>query len=599
MAKAILAKYGCDMDFDAQFLPEDRDLMRPKGGKYPGVSKEVDRSLADESEGSSTAESSSSSTNQNPANNDSPLDAANILRFDAQAVLAEERAAYAASVADVNPEGHSIWINLTEDGQKKAHKKTVLRTFMDPTLDVNDGKSHDRFLRVRYFHSINGDSWDRKSSTVYSKSTAENHLLKIQGLFATLVCFNTSKVSLAVLQCTGIKIVNTGPATYLEAGPIAEISLPDTRYEITGQILSLVPFVDASDASGNMSWAWVAQFVAFESAKAKKASAADAPARMRHLNITVDGRLVLPLRPTELKQATLEDILNIPPNASNDSEKTWVFSNTQLDDMSATLLDRVNDEDVRLKIPVYGPVKEGRYPYEAVVKDDTNATSCTISHCLNSVKAPAAKDGRRPCRICQKNISGSDRQNHVGRHIFLSQRGVVEENNAAEVAKDYPCGFCGQAMADGACDISIASGKAISSCSEWYQFQIKAALKRSDAKPSTNTPLKCPLCPQVHWKYNMAQHLQDKHPTWDVVTEESQRRVLRTMITLSDEEQIKLGVPPAKSDSQTHQQGLHGTTEYSKPPFSKFLVSRNPGTSSDNRIRVLQGAMFSHSNGQL
>ncbi|KAJ7620027.1 hypothetical protein B0H17DRAFT_1340775 [Mycena rosella] len=247
LAKAILAKYGRDMDFLAHFAKDGVDLMRPKGGKYPGVSKEVDRSLEDSSATTipppNAPESSSS-----PSDNDT-LDAANILAFDGRVALETERAARAEGATDGEPP--SIWIKLDDDGRKLVHKKTVIRTMMDPTFDINDGKSQDRLLRVRYL-SIGGDSWDRITSKTYSKSSANEHLLKIQGLFATLVCFNTSKVSLAILQCTGIKIVNTSPVTYLDAAPIAEISLTDTRYEITGQILSLVPFVGPS---ADISWA--------------------------------------------------------------------------------------------------------------------------------------------------------------------------------------------------------------------------------------------------------------------------------------------------------------------------------------------------------
>ena len=66
------------------------------------------------------------------------------------------------------------------------------------------------------------------------------------------------------------------------------------------------------------------------------------PARMRHLSIKVNGRLVLPLSPAELGQATLQEILHIPITASdvsekNEVQKTWVFPNTQLDQMVQTL----------------------------------------------------------------------------------------------------------------------------------------------------------------------------------------------------------------------------------------------------------------------
>ncbi|KAJ7885277.1 hypothetical protein B0H14DRAFT_2563914 [Mycena olivaceomarginata] len=141
-------------------------------------------------------------------------------------------------------EAHSIWVKFDSNSgaQKLAHKKTVLRTFMDPTLDIDSGKTHDRLMSVRCY----SDKDDRASTKIHSHDIGNDNLLRLQGLFATLISFNVSEVSMAILQCTGIKITNTHPPTSLDAAPIAEISLPETRYEVTGQILSLVPFV-ASD----------------------------------------------------------------------------------------------------------------------------------------------------------------------------------------------------------------------------------------------------------------------------------------------------------------------------------------------------------------
>ncbi|KAJ7900790.1 hypothetical protein B0H13DRAFT_1576964, partial [Mycena leptocephala] len=98
------------------------------------------------------------------------------------------------------------------------------------------------------------------------------------------------------------------------------------------------------------------------------------------------------------------------------------------------------------------------------------------------------------CRICQKHIAGPDRQNHMGKHILLSLRGVKEVNVVEQVAQKYPCGFCGLAISDGACTIGITSGKATSSCPEPYQFQIAATAKSSVTKPCTNVPIRCTLC---------------------------------------------------------------------------------------------------------
>ncbi|KAJ6629359.1 hypothetical protein B0H10DRAFT_1939763 [Mycena sp. CBHHK59/15] len=117
--------------------------------------------------------------------------------------------------------------------------------------------------------------------------------------------------------------------------------------------------------------------------------------------------------------------------------------------------------------------------------------------------------------------------------------------------------------------------------SEWYQFQIKAALKRNNTKPSTNVPLKCLLCLQVHWKYNMGRHLQDKHPTWDVTTEEATRRVLRTMITLMDKEESQLGVSQTVQPQLAPNPNPQGaTTGHKHPP--------NLPTGTPRRHRVLR-----------
>jgi hypothetical protein len=135
---------------------------------------------------------------------DKPLDAKNILAFDGAATLAREEIAIRAVESETDGV-HSIWIQLDDEGHV-AHKKAVLRTFMDPTLDIDNAKSKDRLLRIRYF-SIGGDHWDRAATKLYANSDAD-HLLKLGGLFATLICFETSRVSLAILQCTGIKLMN-------------------------------------------------------------------------------------------------------------------------------------------------------------------------------------------------------------------------------------------------------------------------------------------------------------------------------------------------------------------------------------------------------
>ncbi|KAJ7837456.1 hypothetical protein B0H13DRAFT_1912454 [Mycena leptocephala] len=219
----------------------------------------------------------------------------------------------------MSAEPHSLWINLTDDGKKRAHKRTIIRTFMDPTFDIDDAKCHG----------------SPASDIILSEETTGIEQVPI-GFMIHL----RAMITYSDFKCTGIKIINTNPITNLDAAPIVEIPLPDTH----------------------IAWAWATQFVAFESPKARQSSSPDAPTRQPHLRIAVDGRLVLPLVASDLKQATLEEILNIPPSGNTDSE---VFSNADLESMSSTLLQRVQKEEVHSRIPIYGLVKDGRYPYEA------------------------------------------------------------------------------------------------------------------------------------------------------------------------------------------------------------------------------------------
>ncbi|KAJ7046401.1 hypothetical protein C8F04DRAFT_1227534 [Mycena alexandri] len=537
LALEFLAQFGYDVDFKKLFRKKGFDLQRPHGGKYPGVSKDVaDRSSLDDREDVPSVVSDVAKNLSTPSVTD-------ILGFDGAATLAAEKARADSEPAAFEP--HSVWINLDDAGNgKKVHKKSVLRTAMDQTFDIDRGKSNDRLLRVRCF-SIGGDNWDRRSAPKIHDKAADQHMLKLEGLFATLVAVNTTQVALAILHCTVIKTHTTSPPTYLDAAPTAEIGLPDTKYEITGQILSLVPF---SDPAGQLCWAWTTKFIGFESAKAKR-STLNSVALQRHLSICVNGRLVLPLSSPDLMptQGLLEDVTEDIPDLPESVETTWVFSNSKLETIKASLLARASNEDIRLQIPVYGPVKEGgSFPYETWTEPKDTEPSCReqthILYSFPTVIAPSPKDGRRKCLVCGKDVTGPDRQNHMGRHIFLSQRGIQEDGIVTPVSPDYPCGFCGKATSNGGCSIAIRSGKAVSSCREVYEFQIAAASKSTVAKPCTNVPMRCTLCTDTNWKYNMTAHLADTHPGWELTTTTETREGLTAKIKLAQGEDCRLEV---------------------------------------------------------
>jgi hypothetical protein len=357
-AKAFLESFGISIDFKTRFSQKGFDLMRPSGGKYPGLSNKADHSLADIDAGDPV----------DPAEEldlDS-IDPAAILGLDPAAILAAEQEEM--QVRSGTP--HSPWIKLDDEGRKLAHKKTIIRMFMDPTMDIDSRRSHDRLLRVRYY-SIGGDHWDRTKLTVLSLNIGDNHLLQIGSVFATFVCVGMSKVALAVLLCTGIKSTAKNPPTYLDSAPIAELALSGSKYEITGQILSLKPYLDNSN---NLYWAWTLDFAAFHSGKSKKANLSNPVARMRHLTVTVSGQLVVSLPRdglTSTSRSSLPDSIAAALVGGIDS--TWIFGEPQLADAESKLKARVKDDEVRLKIPVFGYVKSGDFPYEY------HARKCSIN----------------------------------------------------------------------------------------------------------------------------------------------------------------------------------------------------------------------------
>jgi hypothetical protein len=351
-AKAVLERFGISVDFKARFKEQGFDLMRPTGGKYPGLSTKTDHSLTDISDSSDTLVDPGEDFDLDS------VDPAVILGLDSQAVFSAEQEEI--TTQNPSPQPHSPWIKLDEEGRKLAHKKTVIRTFMDPTMDISDGAPKEHLARVRYYSGGGDDRITRPAAHLHDNA-ADKHLLKIEGIFATFVCSNR-QVALAILQCTGIKCTAKNPPTYIDSVPIAELAVPGTKYEITGQILSLKPYLDNSDS---LYWAWTMDFVAFDSGKAKRPNLLNPVARMRHLTIAVDGQLVVPLSRDALISASrnsLPDGIKLALNGNIDS--TWIFAEKQLSDAESTLTTRVKDDRLRLKIPVFGYIKSGTFPYE-------------------------------------------------------------------------------------------------------------------------------------------------------------------------------------------------------------------------------------------
>ena len=338
-AEAILKKAGHNISFEDHFHDWHKrgvDLMRPAGGKYPGISSEVDRSLGDSEIGAGQEEIEEDYSFRS---------------FDGKAALENE------IINSNTPNSHSIWMEL--EGGKPGHKKTILRLFTDSSLDVDYHNSHDRLLRVRYF-SIGGNSWDRsRLQNLYKPSNGE--LFNLGDRYAAIIC-TEKKVSLAILQCTGLK----SASQYVDYAPTTEISLPDSRYDISGQIFSLYPMFQDAPNGRTLRWVWDSRFVALDSVKAARTTQTTT-ARVRHLVFTFNGQLVLPLKSSQMTSTPASDLpADIFEGAK--SGNTWVITETELQGIQETLLERLGiEENIRSKIPLFGAVREGAFPYSAAI----------------------------------------------------------------------------------------------------------------------------------------------------------------------------------------------------------------------------------------
>ncbi|KAL1713428.1 hypothetical protein EV715DRAFT_167478, partial [Schizophyllum commune] len=473
-ATAFLHRRGSAINFAATFSQPGFDLMRPMGGAYPGVSKGRDRSAIQEEEVSADAECSAMEVVDNTS--DEPDHPASAERSPSQ--LASIRAEVLRNLeATQIPPVRSMWIEI-EPGRWQ-HKKTILRELFDLSHDLDYRKTHDRLLRrIRAGH-----------------------------LFATLVRVRGEQVALAIAHCSAIRPPD-GKQPDIHGVPRAELADPSSGYSISGQVLSLAAFPSATD---ELLWYWLSpKFVGFDSAKARQSAASRAPTSRNELVLTVPASLAILLDGDAAHNVSIDDLpQEVGDNMQHDIPSTWVFENRTLSALRSVLWERVNTPsgDDLARIPTYGGVLNGVFPYEG------------MSQTTGLHKGPPPKgEERLPCAICEKALMKKEFQDHTGRHILRALHGMEP---ADKIKFPYPCGFCGGPSsvngADGACSIELLPGgtKAASSCPRAHNFTISTTAKVYNSKPCTNVPMRCAFCKEVHWKYNLPRHLQDKHIGWE------------------------------------------------------------------------------------
>jgi hypothetical protein len=118
---------------------------------------------------------------------------------------------------------------------------------------------------------------------------------------------------------------------------------------------------------------------------------------------TVNGCLVYPLQPSQFRSVQVVDLPCVSEIIPPTIEKTWIITEKFLNDVETHLYNLVrNDEETRFKIPAFGPVREGSFPYRAAggtssfiniihisISTGTPLIPQPIEHSMTSIEAPS------------------------------------------------------------------------------------------------------------------------------------------------------------------------------------------------------------------
>ncbi|KAK7005447.1 hypothetical protein R3P38DRAFT_3215106 [Favolaschia claudopus] len=299
-AERILLKHGVQMavTFAERFKRKDTDLSRPLGGKYPAISGGVDRSMT--------------SVSDAPAEDLIDPETRNF----AQLVAGVDIDAMIVSENNYDSSTGTPHLFAEIDATRRlAHKKSILRTLFDMTVDGH--ASHDRLQRVRGY-TIGGKSWARDVKQDHNISTKTH--FQLGNLFTTLLAYNNTHLGLAVARCTLIKHTPPGSKPIsMSAVARTELHLPSSNYMISGQVLSLTLL--AGSHPDNATWVWDGQYISLS--LKKKQSPGEETTRRQNLQIVVSGRLIdFNIQDQALSISTAE----LP--SSGGLEKTWSFRNS-------------------------------------------------------------------------------------------------------------------------------------------------------------------------------------------------------------------------------------------------------------------------------
>jgi hypothetical protein len=190
----------------------------------------------------------------------------------------------------------------------------------------------------------------------------------------------------------------------------SEIAIHSAKIHIRGQVLA----ISATSRLGSRSWTWKG-----------------ATARLRHAKSTSDAGSI---RLISIPGAVATPVSLPSPQNSDDVDSVfWELSEGELNTLRSALWQQIGVQHSS-KLAVCGTSAD--FPYQSLEGTDNitlHLREALIHLLLGDLKVfrepnytPPPDDSVRHCMQCQKNVPGKEILSHIGRHILLRKRGVVD-----------------------------------------------------------------------------------------------------------------------------------------------------------------------------
>ncbi|KAJ3911479.1 hypothetical protein F5877DRAFT_20743, partial [Lentinula edodes] len=477
--KVLVRELGQSYDFLADFISVDRDMMRPDGEYIgsrwmPGDEKSEDEDKSAPSHDAPTI----------PHESDQ-------LRALTQSLDEQVHLTGLEEGVDPSPSELPQKNSLTIEVEGRSFRKDSLIVAL-----LKSDRARKATIRTMRAARVTQNQALRIQSSRFEMPTItgdgpDDSILQSGDLAATVVVAR-GRVSLAVVEVLHFEHRGTNKQIF-------DINVEQISPEMFAvcQVVKLTPYTDPNedgDRTVPSVWLWECGYHPIkENSKSQKDYSFNVPTSM--LNILVHDLIANPF------QTTSEDIVMSRAFDHADLEDTFAFAYDMLDP---------NTDSFWETVALLPQIQHPSFSYLGTEDEYFVMDSSSSLPILQTID-PKVKV---PCKLCGTLVALNAMRNHVGRHIFLHKRTIVDPLMIFQVGED-PCGWCGL---DGCRTVLTKKGKKQSTASdcEYHHARMSFSSARSSsaASPSTNIPIHCTLCkphPTTVWKYNILSHLISEH----------------------------------------------------------------------------------------